>query len=46
MSITAANLSDGIRVDRATQKGSIYDVISVVTKATSAYAVMFSLFIV
>ena len=39
MSIIAANLTDGIRVDRATQKGSIYDVISVVTKATSAYAV-------
>ncbi len=39
MSITAVNLTDGIRVDRATQKGSIYDVISVVTKATSAYAV-------
>ncbi|KAL0036851.1 hypothetical protein WJX77_002274 [Trebouxia sp. C0004] len=39
MSITAANLADGIRVDQVTQKGSVYDVISVVTKATSAYAV-------
>ena len=39
MSITAVNLTDGIRIDQATQKGSIYDVISVVTKATSAYAV-------
>ena len=39
MSITAANLTDGIRVDQATQKGSVYDVIKVVTKATSAYAV-------
>ena len=34
MSITV-----GIRVDQATQKGSAYDVIKVVTKATSAYAV-------
>lgn len=33
VSITAVNLTDGIRVDQATQKGSIYDVISVVTKA-------------
>ena len=39
MSITAANLTDGIRVDQATQKGSVYDVIRVVTKANSAYAV-------
>ncbi|KAL3144433.1 hypothetical protein ABBQ32_004178 [Trebouxia sp. C0010 RCD-2024] len=39
MSLTAANLTDGIRVDQATQKGSVYDVISVVTKACSAYAV-------
>ena len=31
MSITAVHLTDGIRVNRATQKGSIYDVISVVT---------------
>ncbi|DBA76928.1 TPA: hypothetical protein ACH3X1_009524 [Trebouxia sp. C0004] len=36
MSITAANLADGIRVDRITQKGSVYDVISVVTRATFA----------
>ena len=34
MSITAVNLTDGIRVDQATQKGSIYDVISVVTPKT------------
>ncbi len=39
MRVTAVDLTDGIRVDRATQKGSIYDVISVVTKAPSAYAV-------
>ncbi|KAL3143130.1 hypothetical protein ABBQ38_003399 [Trebouxia sp. C0009 RCD-2024] len=32
MSITAAKLTDGIRVDRATQKGSVYDVIRLVTK--------------
>ncbi len=31
MSITAANLTNGIRVDQATQKGSVYDVVSVVT---------------
>ena len=39
MSIIAATLTDGIRVGRATQKGSVDDVISVVTNATSAYAV-------
>ena len=39
MSITAVNLTDGIRIDQATQKGAVYDVISVVTKASSAYAV-------
>ena len=39
MSITAANLTDGIRVDQATQKGSVYDVIQLVTKATPSYAV-------
>ncbi len=32
MSIAAANLTDGIRVDQATQKGSVYDVIRLVTK--------------
>ena len=32
MSITAANLTDGIRVDQATQKGSLYNVVSVVTQ--------------
>ena len=37
MSITAANLTDGIRVDRATQKGSIYDVISVVTQTDNTH---------
>ena len=31
MSITAANLTDGIRVDQGTQKGSVYDVTRVVT---------------
>ena len=31
MSITAANLTDGIRVDQATQKGSVYDVTRVMT---------------
>jgi len=31
MTITAANLTNGIRVDQATQKGSVYDVVSVVT---------------
>ncbi len=31
MNITAANLADGIRVDQGTQKGSVYDVIRVVT---------------
>ena len=39
MSIAPTNLTDGIRVDQATQKGSVYDVIIVVTRATSAYAV-------
>ena len=33
MSITVANLTDGIRVDQASQ-GSVYDVIRMVTKAT------------
>lgn len=43
MSITAANLTDGIRVDQATQKGSVYDVISVVTRKRGASIVqMFS----
>ena len=27
----AANLTDGIRVDQATQRGSVYDVIGLVT---------------
>ena len=31
MNITAANLTDGIRVDKATQKGSVRDVIQTVT---------------
>ena len=34
MSVTAANLTDGIRVDKATQKGSVYDVIRFVTRET------------
>ena len=38
MSITAANLIDGIRVDRATQKGSVYDVVSVVTQKDNTHA--------
>ena len=38
MSITAANLTDGIRVDQATQKGSVYDVINVVTGGKAAYS--------
>ena len=37
MSITAANLTDGIRVDRATQKGSVYDVISMVTQRDNTH---------
>lgn len=39
MSITAANLTDGIRVDRATQKGSVNDVIALVqsTKTRNAW---------
>ena len=32
MSITAANLTDGTRVDQITQKGSIIDVIAVITR--------------
>ena len=38
MSITAANLTDGIRVDQATQKGSVYDVIQVVTGGKPTYS--------
>ena len=38
MSITAANLTDGIRVDQATQKGSVYDVIQAVTRANATYS--------
>ena len=38
MSIIAANLNV-IRVDHDTQKGSVYDVITLVKKATAAYAV-------
>lgn len=34
-----ATLTDGIRVDQATQKGSVYDVIQHVSNATSAYSV-------
>ena len=37
MSIIATNLTDGIRVDQATQKGSVYDVISVVTKSANTH---------
>ena len=38
MSITAANLTDGIRVDQATQKGSVYDVIHLVTQGDPRYS--------
>ena len=37
MNITAVNFTDGIRVDQATQKGSIYDVISVVTQKDNTH---------
>ena len=37
MSLTAVNLTDGIRVDQATQKGSVYDVISMVTQKTNTH---------
>ena len=38
MSVTTANLIDGIRVDQATQKGSVYDVITVVIGGKAAYS--------
>ncbi len=38
MSVTAANLTNGIRVDQATQKGSVYDVIHVVSGRPANYA--------
>jgi hypothetical protein len=38
MSVTAANLTDGIRVDQATQKGSVYDVIQLVTQGNPTYS--------
>lgn len=41
MNITAANLTAGIRVDKATQKGSVYDVIQLVTKATPSYLITY-----
>jgi len=37
MSVTAANLIDDIRVDKATQKGSVHDVIKLVSKRTSKH---------
>ncbi|KAL3153157.1 hypothetical protein ABBQ38_011910 [Trebouxia sp. C0009 RCD-2024] len=37
MSITAVNPTDGIRVDRATQKGSVYDVVQMVLKNGSRH---------
>ncbi|DBA82206.1 hypothetical protein WJX77_006483 [Trebouxia sp. C0004] len=42
MSITAANLIDGIRVDQASQKGSVNDVIALVlsTKTRNAWQTM------
>lgn len=39
MSITAVNLADGIRVDQATQKGSINDVVALVTGKKGSYAI-------
>ena len=39
MSMSAVNLANVIKVDLATQKGSVYDVISIVTKAIPAYAI-------
>ena len=39
MSITTANLTDGIRVDQATQKGSVYDVVALVTGKKGSYAI-------
>ena len=39
MSITAANLTDGIRVDQATQKWSVNDVIAMVTGKKGSYAI-------
>ena len=39
MSITAVNLTDGIRVDQATQKGSVNDVIALVTGKKGSYAI-------
>ena len=38
MSMSAANLTDGIRVDQATQKGSVYDVIQLVTQGNPGYS--------
>lgn len=38
MSITAANLTDGIRVDQATKQGSVYDVIQLVTQGDPRYS--------
>jgi len=38
MSVTGTNLIDGIRVDRATQKGSVYDVIHIVSGKQENYA--------
>ena len=37
MSITAVNLTDGIRVDQATHKGSVNDVIALVTGKKGSY---------
>ena len=38
MNITAVNFTDGIRVNQATQKGSIYDVIQLVTQGNPKYS--------
>ena len=39
MSITAANLTDGIRVDQPTQEGSVNDVIAMITGKKGSYAI-------
>ncbi len=38
MSLSAVNLTKGIRVDQATQKGSVNDVIALVTGKKGSYA--------
>ena len=38
MSVSAANLTDGIRVDQATQKGSVYDLVHIICHKLGDYA--------